>query len=98
MYDYTSDVKHNPPSPVIRIEINRPDNNDKKNIDALIDTGAFKSCLPLNIINDLLLHQTGEVRVTDYSKTNYENRTTYSVNIKLKSWNVRLVILCLLLI
>ncbi len=83
MYNYDS-VEHNPPAPVILIEIRRPDRTEHHLKEkALIDTGASKSCIPINIIDALLLTQTGEVDVTGFTETQTERRTTYGAKIKL---------------
>ncbi len=84
MYDYTSDEKHDPPAPVITIKVRRPDNTDKYYEEqALIDTGAFKSCITKNIIDELVLIKMSVVTVGGYKETDYEEIDTYGAQIKL---------------
>lgn len=86
MYDYDTDY-HNPPAPVIKIKVRSPDNVDKYYEEkALIDTGAFKSCIPKNIIGELVLNQTGEVDICGYNESDIETRTTYGAKVKLDNF------------
>lgn len=97
MYQYSSnDV---PPAPVVPVEVSTVyDSNSVCNIDALIDSGADISCIPLLIINALnlipfkegsIIGITGQVETVGVYAVNivfhgisFENHSVYGTSIE----------------
>lgn len=59
MLDY--DANFNPPAPVVRVQIQNPDNGATAEIRAQVDTGSFMTALPESVVRELNLEPYSRV-------------------------------------